>query len=71
MTTTIEFNKRHYHLNSEMEQWCKEHIGAGGWVYSSPDAWHEYQWAVSSMFGNTTFFFRNSVDATAFLLKWT
>jgi hypothetical protein len=71
--TQIEVSKRQYHLNDAMINWCRNNIsGFGGWVYSDPDDWHEGRtWAVSSMFGNTTFYFVDDKDATVFVLKWT
>lgn len=69
----ITFGKDRYHLNGEMEQWCKEKIGEGGWSYANPKTWegmHGKIWVMHSMFGNTTFAFKDSKDLTMFLLRW-
>lgn len=71
--TLVEFSKRHYHLNDSMIEWCEINIGKnqpGNWVYANPGNWHERNWAISSTFGNTTFYFKNEKDATMFMLKW-
>ena len=69
----ITFGKDRYHLNGAMEQWCKQHIGEGGWSYANPKTWegmHGKIWVMHSMFGNTTFAFKDSKDLTMFLLRW-
>ena len=69
----ITLTKRQYHLNGEMERWCREFIGEGGWTYSSPVKWEgmgDKIWVMHSIFGNTTFSFKNPEDATAFALRW-
>jgi hypothetical protein len=69
----ITFGKDRYHLNGEMEQWCKENIGEGGWSYANPKTWegmHGKIWTMHSMFGNTTFAFKDSKHLTLFLLRW-
>lgn len=63
--SAITFGKDQYHQNREMEQWCREHIGKGGWLYSEDSLWK-----IESMFGNTTFTFKHEQDATLFVLKW-
>ena len=69
--TQINFGKDRYHEIQDMESWCRDNIGAGGWVYADPGDWAaERKWAMSSAFGNTTFYFRDASDATAFTLKW-
>jgi len=67
------FGKDRYHLNGEMEQWCKENIGEGGWSYSNLKTWegmHGKIWVMSSMFGNTKFSFKDPKHLTLFLLRW-
>jgi hypothetical protein len=69
----IELGKDRFHLNKEMESWCVENIGRnspGNWVFANPDNWHERKWAMSSQFGNTTFYFRDEQDAILFSLRW-
>ena len=75
MTITIEFGKDKYHLQHEMEMWCTKHISENpiyrNWVSSKPKEWEGLgNWAMSSMFGNTFFYFKNEADATAFALRW-
>lgn len=67
------FGKDSYHLNGEMERWCKEFIGPGGWTYSTPTTWKGMDgkiWIMHSMFGHTTFAFKNHKDFAYFLLRW-
>ena len=43
----------------------------GGGGRSNPDDWDQgRKWAVSSQFGNTTFYFDDDRDATMFSLRW-
>ena len=69
----IEFGKDRYHTNDAMVDWCRKNIdGFGGWVYANPGDWDEgRKWAISSQFGNTTFYFNDDRDATVFTLRWT
>jgi hypothetical protein len=69
----IEFGKDRYHTNDVMINWCRNNIsGFGGWVFADPDDWDQgRKWAVSSQFGNTTFYFDDDRDATLFSLRWT
>lgn len=70
----VQFNNRQYHLQGDMIEWCEKHIGQNpsgtNWVYAPPNDWEDRIWCVSSMFGNTSFYFKNPGDATAFSLKW-
>lgn len=69
----IVFGKDRYHLNGEMERWCKDNVGEGGWTYDTPKTWEGMDskvWIMHSMFGNTTFAFKDSKDLTMFLLRW-
>lgn len=61
------FNNTYYHLNRDMEQWCKENIGQGSWggQYAGDT------WSIASVFGNTTFKFINEEDYNRFKLTWT
>jgi hypothetical protein len=69
--TEVTFTKAQYHLNGAMELWCHHNLGPGGRVYSDPGDWEENRkWAMTGMFGNTTFYFKNETDATIFALKW-
>jgi hypothetical protein len=66
----VEFGKDRYHLNDDMQSWCTDNFGIGGWVYANPDDWEERYWAISSAFGNTTFYFKDEKHATIFALRW-
>ena len=69
----ITFGKGYYHLNGDMEQWCKKYIGEGGWTYDTPKTWEGMQgkiWVMHSMFGNTTFAFKHPKHLSMFILKW-
>lgn len=67
------FGKDRYHQHIEMYSWCIEHIGEGGWSYGTPKTWEGMEdkiWVIHSMFGNTTFVFKESKHLTMFLLRW-
>lgn len=70
----ITFGKDRYHLNGAMETWCADHIGKGGWTYGSPVTWEgmksDWVWVIYSMFGNTTFAFKEQKDYNWFVLRW-
>jgi hypothetical protein len=73
MTNKITFDKDRYHQNPEMEQWCHANIGNGGWTYATPNTWEGMGgkiWGMHSMFGHTTFVFKDPKHLTLFLLKW-
>ena len=62
----ITFNNTRFHLNGEMEEWCRNNIGQGGW-----GAAHEGDvWRIDSMFGNTTFKFKHEKDFIWFTMRW-
>ena len=66
---SVVVDRNRFHLQSEMEAWCWQYIGAGGWTTFSgipPDQ----SWSMESYFGRTTFWFRRPQDRTLFLLRW-
>ena len=69
----ITFDKERYHQHRDMEQWCHDHIGLGGWTYSTPETWDGMEgkiWIMHSMFGRTTFVFKEAKHLTWFILRW-
>ena len=69
----ITFGKERYHQHTEMEQWCRDRIGMGGWSYSTPKTWEGMDdkiWVMHSMFGNTTYAFKEARHLTMFILRW-
>ena len=69
----ITFGKDRYHQHIEMENWCSSKFGPGGWSYQTPETWEGMNgkiWVMHSMFGNTTFAFKEAKDLTLFLLRW-
>lgn len=69
----ITFGKDRYHEHQDMEQWCHENIGPGGWSYSSPKTWEgmgDKIWLMHSMFGHTTFAFKEQKHFNWFVLRW-
>ena len=69
----IQFGKRFYHLQRDMELWCRENIGPGGWSYDSPTVWEGLEpkvWIMDSAFGTTTFTFKDEKKAAWFALRW-
>ena len=68
--TQFDFGKSQYHQISAMEQWCRANIGAGGWANPAAPMAPGHLWTVHSMFGNTTFLFKQPSHCTLFTLKW-
>ena len=69
----ITFGKDQYHLNREMEEWCTRNVGPGKWVSGALKTWEGMEpnvWVMHSMFGNTTFAFKDPKYLTYFILKW-
>jgi hypothetical protein len=66
MQHQITFGKDRYRLNDEMEQWCRDTIGTGSWGgYIAGDLW-----SIHSIFGHTTFKFREEKHYNWFVLRW-
>lgn len=68
----LTFGKEHYHLHCEMEDWCEKYFGQGKWIFDRfPKDWTGLpNWTVHSMFGNTTFAFKDAKHYTLFVLRW-
>ena len=68
----ITFGKDRYHEHGRMEYWCEQHFGEGKWINEPyPKDWTNMPaWTVHSMFGNTTFAFKNERHYTWFTLRW-
>lgn len=61
----IDFGKDRYHEREDMIAWCRDNIGRGGYIP------HEYNsWEIDTIFGNSTFRFKNEKDAIMFTLRW-
>lgn len=61
----IVLGKDRYHQIGSMYTWCVENIGQGGYVNDS-----EFVWTVDTVFGTTTFTFKDSSDCSLFALRW-
>jgi len=68
----ITFGKDKYHLHLEMQAWCDQNIGHGLWIGEQyPKDWAGMpDWTIHSMFGNTTFAFKDARNYTLFILRW-
>jgi len=67
------FGKSRYHQQIEMVAWCRVNCGYGKWLTQTPNSWlglEDLNWTVDSIFGNTTFSFKNPKHYTMFLLRW-
>jgi len=62
MTHKITLGKDKYHLNKEMMEWCLEFVGGSN--ISSPT------WDMTSVFGNSTYYFKHERDLILFKLRW-
>jgi hypothetical protein len=68
----ITFGKDQYHLHLDMYAWCEHQFGPGSWIGEQhPKDWEGMpDWTIHSMFGNTTFAFKNERQYTWFILRW-
>lgn len=69
----ITFDKERFHLNDEMQNWCSHKFGPGNWIGErTVKDWEGMQvnWTIHSMFGHTTFSFKNPKDYHWFILRW-
>lgn len=69
----VTFGKEQYHLNNEMEKWCESNFGPGCWIFGKANTWTGMEdkfWTIDSMFGNTTFTFKDPKQLTMFILRW-
>jgi hypothetical protein len=68
----LTFNKTRFHQNAEMQAWGEKYCGEGKWINEPyPKEWTGLpNWTIHSMFGNTTFAFKNKKHYNWFLLKW-
>lgn len=70
----IEFDKTRYYQQDAMQKWCEQFIGPGTWSHYAIDYWPDDTtalWIVQSVFGYTTFAFKEEQHLHWFLLKWT
>jgi hypothetical protein len=72
VTNYIVFGKDKYHLQGEMQAWCDQNVGQGLWIGEQyPKDWTDMpDWTIHSMFGNTTFAFKDARNYTLFTLRW-
>ena len=70
MANEVTYGKDRYHQHREMEMWCKKNIGEGRWTHGEPSRWDDNTWVMWSMFGNTTFCFKNPEDLINFKNTW-
>ena len=66
---SVVVERDRFHLQQDMEAWCHQYIGLGGWYPFSgipPDR----DWVMESYFGRTNFWFRRPEDRTLFILRW-
>jgi len=55
----------YYPAADEMRRWCEKQFG----LYEKLNLAEDRRWSIS-LDGHSTFFFRDPVDCTAFLLRW-
>lgn len=61
----IDFDKTRYHERDTMISWCRANVGQGGYIPHENN-----KWEIGTIFGNSTFRFRNEQDLVFFKLKW-
>jgi hypothetical protein len=69
----ITFGKDRYHQHTEMQNWCTSKFGPGNWISErTVKDWEGMQvnWTIHSMFGNTTFCFKDPKDLMHFIFRW-
>jgi hypothetical protein len=62
---SITLDRDHYSKQMEIQHWCEEYIGPGGWIPSE-----RYKWLIESTFGYTRMTFKNQRDANWFAMRW-
>lgn len=69
----LKLSKSHYHLQSEIYEWCEEKFGKGAWAspHKGEFPLSSVDWVMDTIFGNTFVYFKNEQDATLFALRWT
>jgi hypothetical protein len=73
MVNSVTFGKDQYHQHVEMERWCEENIGPGCWTFGQAKTWQgmgNNVWTIDSMFGHTTFSFKDPQHLMHFILRW-
>lgn len=65
MSYNITFGREKYHLHREMIEWCRDHIGAGGYTNDANPVWD-----LSIAFGHSTYYFKHAKDLEFFMLRW-
>ena len=63
----VELDNSYYILQKTIIEWCWEQFGSGSWGSTLS---HDCEWGYDSIFGNTTFFFKNEKDLLWFNLAW-
>ena len=66
------FGKDRYHEINEIQAWCAQQFGEGQWINEPyPKDWTAMpNWTIHSMFGNTTFAFKDETQYNWFMLRW-
>lgn len=64
--TRISLDREHFHLQSDMYEYCEKYFGPGSWNHCIEGN----RWSIQSMFGHTHFHFVDPQDAMLFTLKW-
>jgi hypothetical protein len=67
-TNVVWIYKDQYHLLNEMQNWCRDNLGVGGYIVC-PDPGRD-TWHIETVFGNSRFCFLRDQDATLFSLRW-
>jgi hypothetical protein len=67
------FGKDRYHEINDIQMWCVQQFGEGKWIGEPypKDCTAMPNWTVHSMFGNTTFAFKDEKQYNWFILRWT
>jgi hypothetical protein len=57
--------KDQYHLLTEMQQWCRDCIGPGGYLREPMS-----NWSIETAFGTSFFKFQRERDRNWFMMRW-
>ena len=61
----VQIDRDKYHLLDEIQSWCKDNIGPGGYIVRD-----HCVWSIETMFGTSFFRFKNERDRDWFVLRW-
>jgi hypothetical protein len=62
---TAHISKRRYHELSDIQRWCRDNLGDGGYLITGNSKWY-----ITTQFGESEFHFKQEQDLVLFALRW-